>query len=127
MTMTALDLSLNNEKLRKYLDDKTNEIPLDEFKGLFGLKSKSGTFLEVLDNELTRVTFTAQQMGKRVHIDSITEQLMVIARCHVAYREGEDPDAYAPLLASAFKTLWLTCKRISQRIDQAKKRGGGPS
>lgn len=38
------DLSLNNERLRNYLDDKINEVPTEEFTEVFALKDKSGTF-----------------------------------------------------------------------------------
>lgn len=115
------DLSLNNERLRNYLDDKTNEIPVEEFSEVFVLKDKSGTFLEVLDNEMTRMAILCRQTGKRMHMESITDQLLVIARCHVAYREGENAQEWAPLLAAAFKSVWMTVKRVSRNLPKAKK------
>lgn len=118
-----VDLSLSNEKLRNYLDDKSSEVPLEEFSAVFGLKDKSGTFLEVLDNEMTRMAVLSRQQGKRLHVATITDQLLIVARCHVAYKEGEDAVKWAPLLAEAFKSLWLITRRMSRNLSAAKKRG----
>lgn len=113
MTTTAeLDVSIANPRIKQYLDDKVPTVPTEEILEVFSRPTKAGTFLEVLDNELTRAVIEAKNNNRRIRSEVITQQLLIITRCHVAYKEGEDPSRWVPLVARAFKTLWLLAKKI---------------
>lgn len=110
-----IDLTFNNPRIKSYFDDTTSVIPSEEILEAFRQPTKEGTFMETIDVELTRAVTQAKKKSMRLRSDLITNQLLVLTRCHIAFVEGEPAEKWVPLAANAFKTMWLQAKKVNDK------------
>lgn len=107
------NITLENTKLKNYLDGKTNVIPEEEMLAIFEAKSKSGTFLETLDIQLVQGTMNAIHLGVPVDEQYVTDRFFTLASVDVKRRSGVQKEEWVPLAAKTFKELWIYAKKLN--------------
>lgn len=104
-----MDISINNPRIRNFLDGKTTTVPYDELYYLFSNQDKP-SFLEDIKKNLVSKAKYARQTGKSMHTFHISEAMVSIVKASSTFlldsTEDEKKEAIDEV-ASSLKFLWL--------------------